>query len=81
MPHRIFVTGATGNQGGAVIRALFDLNDSSIQVSGLTRDSNTPRAQQLAAKYPALKLVSGTYDNPTAIFSACEQHIDAVFAV
>src|SRR5206468_139663 len=41
----IAVVGATGNQGGAVVRAL--LKDGTFAVRGLTRDTSSRKAQQL----------------------------------
>jgi uncharacterized protein YbjT (DUF2867 family) len=44
----VVVVGATGNQGGSVIRALAD-SDKPYRIRGLTRDDTKPAAQKLAA--------------------------------
>jgi uncharacterized protein YbjT (DUF2867 family) len=44
----VVVTGATGAQGGSVIEAL--LKDGKYRIRGCTRDVNSEKAKQLAAK-------------------------------
>ncbi len=50
MPPRkvIAVVGATGAQGGGLVRAILDDNSGEFAVRALTRDVNSPRAQELA---------------------------------
>lgn len=52
MSKLITVFGATGNQGGSVIRAI--LNDDALskqfKIRGITRDTSKPAAKELAAK-------------------------------
>ncbi|MAG37179.1 MAG: nucleoside-diphosphate sugar epimerase [Dehalococcoidia bacterium] len=69
------VTGATGQQGGAVARALLTRGH---RVSALTRNPDSPAAralQQLGAH-----LVAGSFDEPASLANAAEG-ADAVFAV
>ena len=64
----ILVTGATGKQGGAVIKALTDSPPASpFKFFALTRKTESKSAQALAAK-PNVTLVSGDLDKPEAIF-------------
>jgi uncharacterized protein YbjT (DUF2867 family) len=44
----VVVTGATGAQGGSVISAL--LKDGKYRIRGCTRDVNSEKAKQLAAR-------------------------------
>ncbi|KAL5042242.1 hypothetical protein BDW71DRAFT_148886 [Aspergillus fruticulosus] len=69
----IVVVGATGNQGGGVIRALLDSRtpDGGLwHVRGLTRDPNSTKAQKFLADHQTidnrLSLVTGhVYDRPS----------------
>jgi uncharacterized protein YbjT (DUF2867 family) len=44
----IAVVGATGAQGGGLVRAILDDPDGGFSVRALTRDVNSPKAQELA---------------------------------
>jgi uncharacterized protein YbjT (DUF2867 family) len=81
MSQNFLITGATGRQGGGVIAALSAMEIKPFTIYALTRNVDSPNAQNLVSKYSNLKLVSGTFDNPTAIFSACKVPISGVFAV
>ncbi|KIX06622.1 uncharacterized protein Z518_04598 [Rhinocladiella mackenziei CBS 650.93] len=65
----IFVSGVTGTQGSATIRALLSLSTSTnpITIHALVRDPDSPQAQALAKGLPAVKLFKGEYDDPSAI--------------
>jgi uncharacterized protein YbjT (DUF2867 family) len=69
MSQNFLITGATGRQGGGVIAALSAMEIKPFTIYALTRNVDSPNAQNLVSKYSNLKLVSGTFDNPTAIFS------------
>jgi len=71
----IAVTGATGQQGGAVARRLLA---EGWQVRALTRDTSKPQAQALAAQGAAV--VPGDMDS-RAELDAAFQGADAVFSV
>ncbi|KAJ0147318.1 Uncharacterized protein HZ326_10066 [Fusarium oxysporum f. sp. albedinis] len=64
MSRAILVTGATGNQGGAVIDALLSRKPSDFLLLAVTRDAKSPSAQSLAAKSPSsIRLVEGDLDS------------------
>lgn len=71
----IAVTGATGQQGGAVARRMLA---EGWTVRALTRDTNKPQAQALAAA--GAQLVPGDMEN-LAELQAAFQGADAVFSV
>jgi uncharacterized protein YbjT (DUF2867 family) len=61
----IAVTGATGQQGGAVARKLLA---EGWKVRALTRDTNKPAAKELAAL--GAELVPGDMDNRSELIAA-----------
>ncbi|EJD35648.1 NAD(P)-binding protein [Auricularia subglabra TFB-10046 SS5] len=82
---RILVTGATGKQGGATVRALVRANGASatgplFEVLALTRNTESPAAQKLAS-LANVALVKGDLDNPAAIFKTAGGNIHGVFSV
>ena len=71
MPKAIFIAGATGKQGGAVIRSLLSHPSFSPQdysIYALTRDTNSSSAQRLASHSSAVKLVQGTFNDASTAF-------------
>lgn len=80
MVNNILVVGATGQQGRAVINALYAPKHQpmSARVLALTRSASSPRSQALKAAYPDITLVEGDTRNPTAIFAA-NPSISAIF--
>lgn len=67
-PKTLLITGATGKQGGAVIRAVFAYQPSPpFQIIAVTRSIASKSAQALVSK-PNVSLVEGDLDNPAAIF-------------
>lgn len=72
---RVLVTGATGQQGGAVVRALLKRNH---KVRALTRNDTSPAAEQL--RVLGADLVVGDFNNHDSLVSAA-QGVDAVFAM
>ena len=72
MSRAILVTGATGNQGGAVIRALLAQN-ANFQILAVTRNAASVSAQKLAAKSPRITLVQGNLDDVDSLFRAAKQ--------
>ena len=74
---RVLVTGATGNQGGAVVDSLL-ASATSFDVRGLTRDPDGETARALAER--GVTMVEGDLNDPETL----RPHVadaDAVFAV
>ncbi|PYI00168.1 NAD(P)-binding protein [Aspergillus ellipticus CBS 707.79] len=63
----VLITGATGKQGGSVIRNLI-AKDAPFEILAVTRDANSSSAQKLAQQSPKIKLVEGNLDDPAAVF-------------
>ncbi|NHN46171.1 NmrA/HSCARG family protein [Halostella sp. JP-L12] len=73
----VLVTGATGNQGGAVVEHLL-ASDAEFDVRGLTRDASGDRARELADR--GVTMVEGDLNDKESL----RPHVadaDAVFAV
>ena len=71
----IFVTGATGNQGGAVARSLIN---NGFKVKALTRNPSSPPAQNLKKLHA--EIVQGDLNN-TDTFRDHIKDVDGIFAV
>ncbi|KAH6616077.1 hypothetical protein B0J18DRAFT_295537 [Chaetomium sp. MPI-SDFR-AT-0129] len=73
-PQNILIVGATGNQGGATLKALLNLPPNPtnpIHILALTRDAQSPRAQALVAAHPkTITLIQGDNTNPKPIFAS-----------
>lgn len=82
MARQILVVGATGQQGRAVIDALYSSppTESPIQILALTRSKTSPKYQALATAYPDIVPVEGDTRNPDSIF-VDNPDISAVFLV
>lgn len=63
----VLITGATGRQGGAIIRNLI-LCKAPFEILAVTRDSSSSSAQKLAKLSTNIKLVRGDLDSPAVIF-------------
>src|SRR5215217_5042412 len=72
---RIFVTGATGNQGGAVVKSLLL---RGYQVRALTRNINTEKAKALAQAN--VEVVVGDLSN-TGSYRDYLKDVDGIFSV
>ncbi|KAF1960696.1 NAD(P)-binding protein [Byssothecium circinans] len=70
MSRTLLITGATGNQGGAVIKAL---QGTTFEILAVTRNTTSPSAQNLASSSPNIKLVQGDLDNTPALFEAARK--------
>ncbi|KAK0649178.1 hypothetical protein B0T16DRAFT_409558 [Cercophora newfieldiana] len=81
----ILVVGATGQQGGATIKALLALpkSDPPIHILALTRNTASAKAKALAEAHKGvIDLVQGDATNPSPIFeSQPKGSIDALFLV
>ena len=71
----IFVTGATGKQGGAVARALLAQGH---RVRGMTRNVNSTGVKSLAGL--GAKMVAGDFKDPESLVAAATG-VDAMFAM
>jgi Predicted nucleoside-diphosphate-sugar epimerases len=71
----VLVTGATGNQGGAVAR---NLAENNFKVKALTRDPGSSKAQKL--QHPNIEYVRGDL-NDIGSYAGYLQGLDAVFSV
>jgi len=84
-PQNIIVVGATGQQGGAVVKSLLDLPDSSsrFHILALTRNAQSERAKHLVSAHNgAVSLIEGDSANPGPIFASRPQgSIDSIFIV
>lgn len=67
MSKAVLISGATGKQGGSVIRALLR-QKADFQILALTRDAQSGSAQKLSKLSPNIKLVTGNLDDPHDIF-------------
>ncbi|WP_336363679.1 NmrA/HSCARG family protein [Halalkalicoccus salilacus] len=76
-PTSVLVTGATGNQGGAVVDHLL-ASDAEFDVRGLTRDTSGETAQALEDR--GVTMVEGDLDDPETLREPVG-NADAVFAV
>ncbi|KAH8429553.1 NmrA/HSCARG family protein [Aspergillus melleus] len=65
----ILVTGATGKQGGSVVRDLLRRN-APFNILAVTRNAKSSSALQLAQKSPNITLIEGNLDDPAGIFKA-----------
>jgi len=74
-PRKIFVTGATGNQGGAVVRSLLK---NGFAVKALARNISSPEAKLL--RELNAELVQGDLNNPEG-FANQLQDISGIFSV
>ncbi|WVQ62496.1 uncharacterized protein L199_000636 [Kwoniella botswanensis] len=85
MPRTILITGATGQQGGATLRALTEstrLSDGlSIRLLALTRNSSSQKANALLS-IPGVQVVQGDLRDKSSISKIFESYaIDSVFGV
>ncbi|KAJ2986408.1 hypothetical protein NUW58_g5047 [Xylaria curta] len=81
----ILVTGATGRQGSAVIRALLGLKLEDLIILAVTRDVSSAAARQLKSISNSIKLVQGNLDDVPLVFkeaqSVAKQPIWGVYSV
>ena len=79
---RVLITGATGNQGSAVINALLaNRSDKPVQILALTRNVDSSQAKAIAAKSDAVTLIKGDLSSCEAIFAQCNGPVHTVFSV
>jgi len=73
----VVVVGATGNQGGSVVKALSE-SSAQYRIRGLSRDASKPAAKQLSEQ--GVEMVSANIEDRSAIDEAFKG-ADIVFAV
>ena len=73
MSRAILITGATGQQGGTVLRALVARQPSDFLLLAVTRNTQSPSARRLASKYPSVKLVEGDLNNVPSLFKSARK--------
>ena len=71
----LLITGATGNQGGATIRAILRHHPTKWRLRGLVRDSSAPKSALLAAA--GIELVQGNLNDEASLRRA----LDGVYGV
>ncbi|MCJ1290594.1 hypothetical protein MMC34_002134 [Xylographa carneopallida] len=84
MSKPILITGATGKQGGAVLRALLahpSYSPTTHPIYAVTRDTSSASATRLAALSPSIQLIAGDMNNTPAIFSSLPTPPWGVFSV
>jgi uncharacterized protein YbjT (DUF2867 family) len=80
-PQTILVAGATGKQGGAVVRALLDSpGNPPYSILALTRKPSSPSAQKLASK-PNISVIQGDFNDCASIFSKIKTPLHGAFLV
>ncbi|PYH77386.1 NmrA-like family protein [Aspergillus uvarum CBS 121591] len=84
MPLALLITGATGNQGSAVINALL-AQELDVEILAVTRNPHSSAARRLTQRSPRIKLIQGDLDHPAQIFekakNAATLPISGVFSV
>lgn len=81
-PRNVLITGATGNQGTAVINALLaNPATTNVNIFAMTRNPGSEASQRLTTKSPTIKLVKGHFSDCEALFQQCNTQIDAVYSV
>jgi uncharacterized protein YbjT (DUF2867 family) len=77
----ILIAGATGKQGGAVLKALLASQPNPpFSVLALTRNPSSPSAQRLASQ-PLVSLLQGDLSDPPALFSKIKTPLYGAFLV
>ncbi|KAE8167822.1 nmrA-like family protein [Aspergillus tamarii] len=68
----VLITGATGKQGGSLIKSLISRN-APFEILAVTRNPTSPSAQKLRNLSPSIRLVEGDLDNPAKIFQNAQR--------
>lgn len=72
MPPAVLITGATGKQGGSLIRSLV-ARKSPLEILAVTRNAQSSSAQKLTKLSSNIKLVEGNLDDPAALFQSARK--------
>ncbi|PLB51507.1 nucleoside-diphosphate-sugar epimerase family protein [Aspergillus steynii IBT 23096] len=68
----ILVTGATGKQGGSLIKSLLK-KDAPFQILAVTRDTQSASSQKLSKESSKITLVQGDLDHPAELFKKAQE--------
>lgn len=68
MSRAVLITGATGKQGGAVVKSLLQ-GKADFHILAVTRNPGSPAAQKLKESSPNVSLVQGDLSDAPAIFA------------
>ncbi|KAH8893650.1 NmrA-like family protein [Thozetella sp. PMI_491] len=71
MSRAVLICGATGKQGGSVIRHLLQ-QQANYEILAVTRDAKAPSATRLLKLSPKIKLVQGNLAEPAEIFKTAK---------
>lgn len=71
MSRAVLVTGATGKQGGAVVKSLLQAK-ADFTILAVTRNPNSPAAQKLKSLSSTISLVQGDLGDASAIFKSAK---------
>jgi len=72
----LLITGATGKQGGSVIKALLEA-DAPFEILALTRNAQSASAQRLLKQSPKIKLVTGDFSAIDDVFRTAKEAASA----
>lgn len=74
----ILITGATGKQGGSVLKKLATHPSSSqFTLLAVTRNTSSPSAQKIIERYPDVILVGGDLNDVPALFESAQDVLKA----
>lgn len=68
----VLITGATGKQGGSLIRSLIQ-RKAPFEILAVTRNPSSASAQKLANLSSSIKLVQGDLNKPANIFQNAQR--------
>ncbi|KAE8419302.1 nmrA-like family protein [Aspergillus pseudocaelatus] len=68
----VLITGATGKQGGSLIKSLISRN-APFEILAVTRNPTSTSAQKLRNLSPSIKLVEGDLENPAKVFQNAQR--------
>jgi uncharacterized protein YbjT (DUF2867 family) len=75
----ILITGATGKQGGSVLKQLATHSSSSqFTLLAVTRNTTSSSAQKLTLRYPDILLVEGDLNDAPALFKSAQDVLKTV---
>lgn len=68
----VLITGATGRQGGSLIRNLI-AREASLEILAITRRKHSISARKLSQLSSQIKLVEGNLDDPATLFENAQK--------